>query len=154
MLNQHGILCKKLSKIYLTAPWGFQSPNYFYNAVMLGETVLSPWELILTLKKIEMIMGRKLNDFSYKKYRDRIIDIDIIFYENIIIKNNFLKIPHPLMLERAFVMIPSLEIIPNWVHPEVNKTVKQLVEENKEIYSYQYIKPILEAGETPDEVKT
>ncbi|PMP68285.1 MAG: 2-amino-4-hydroxy-6-hydroxymethyldihydropteridine diphosphokinase [Thermodesulfobacterium geofontis] len=114
----------KVSKIYESKPWGFKSPHLFLNLVLLGETSLSPWAFIFEIKKIEAKMGRKLK--KKKFYEDRLIDIDIIFYENLVIKSKSLTIPHPHMHERDFVIIPSLEIIPFWIHPIFKKSVAEL----------------------------
>jgi 2-amino-4-hydroxy-6-hydroxymethyldihydropteridine diphosphokinase len=119
----------KSSKIYETKPWGFKSSNLFLNMVLLGETPLSPWALILEIKKIEAKMGRKLR--KEKLYEDRIIDIDIIFYENLIISSESLIIPHPHMHEREFVMLPSLEIAPSFLHPIFKKSIAELYKEYK-----------------------
>ena len=119
----------KSSKIYETKPWGFKSSNLFLNMVLLGETSLSPWALILEIKKIEAKMGRKLR--KEKLYEDRIIDIDIIFYENLIISSESLIIPHPHMHEREFVMLPSLEIAPSFLHPIFKKSIAELYKEYK-----------------------
>jgi 2-amino-4-hydroxy-6-hydroxymethyldihydropteridine diphosphokinase len=119
----------KSSKIYETKPWGFESSNLFLNMVLLGETPLSPWALILEIKKIEAKMGRKLR--KEKLYEDRIIDIDIIFYENLIISSESLTIPHPHMHEREFVMLPSLEIAPSFLHPIFKKSIAELYKEYK-----------------------
>ena len=97
--------------------------------VLLGETPLSPWALILEIKKIEAKMGRKLR--KEKLYEDRIIDIDIIFYENLIISSESLIIPHPHMHKREFVMLPSLEIAPSFLHPIFKKSIAELYKEYK-----------------------
>ena len=146
MLKENGIHCLKISQIYFTSPWGFESKNEFLNMVLLARTFLSPWELLLTLKKIETKLGRKSvvlkSDFRKKRYEDRVIDIDIIFYENEIIKTKILRIPHPLTLERAFVLIPALEVAPNWIHPEVKKTLKEIFTEKQKELLLQKINPL------------
>lgn len=121
----------KTSMIYETQPWGFESPYPFLNMVLLGETFLSPWALILEIKKIEAKMGRKLK--KEKFYEDRIIDIDIIFYENLVIESKSLTIPHPHMHEREFVIFPSLEVIPHWIHPVFRKSIIELYRDLKSI---------------------
>ena len=114
----------KCSRIYETKPWGFKSPNLFLNMVLLGETSLSPWALIFEIKKIEAKMGR--NPKKRKIYEDRIIDIDIIFYEDLIINSKSLTIPHPYMDKREFVILPCLELIPYWDHPFFKKILNEL----------------------------
>lgn len=95
--------------------------------ILIGETPLSPWSLIFEIKKIESKMGRKIK--KKEVYEDRIIDIDIIFYENLVINSKTLSIPHPLMHKRKFVILPSLEIIPYWRHPVFKKTLKELYQD-------------------------
>ncbi len=73
-------------------------------------------------------MGRKKRK---KDYEDRVIDIDIIFYENYIIEGQTLKIPHPLANQRDFVLFPALEIIPDWIHPVLKKSIKEIYESLK-----------------------
>ena len=98
-----------------TEPWGFQSENKFLNAVVLCETERTPREVLLLTQQIERDMGRKkkLTANSQKltaNYKDRPIDIDILLYDDLTVDEPDLKIPHPLMHERDFVMIPLEEI--------------------------------------------
>ena len=106
-----------------TEPWGFHSENLFLNAVILVETTLSPRELLLATQKIEREMGRKKSKWGQspsatsrtdgtvpRRYADRPIDIDILLYDDLHIDEPDLKIPHPLMTEREFVMKPLKEI--------------------------------------------
>ena len=99
-----------------TEPWGFDSPNRFLNAVILCETTKSPREVLCLTQQIERDMGRKkkttLNaQCSTPNYADRPIDIDILLYDDLVVDEPDLKIPHPLMHERDFVMIPLKEIL-------------------------------------------
>ena len=110
------------SSLIETEPWGFESPNKFLNAVILCETERTPREVLRLTQKIERDMGRThksqaisdwpLADSSKPKanYTDRPIDIDILLYDDITIDEPDLKIPHPLMHERDFVMIPLEEV--------------------------------------------
>ena len=96
-----------------TAPWGFQSENRFLNGVILVETALSPHNLLTATQQIERDLGRHkiVNRKSVnRKYIDRPIDIDILLYDDLTVDEPNLKIPHPLMYERDFVMIPLNEI--------------------------------------------
>jgi 2-amino-4-hydroxy-6-hydroxymethyldihydropteridine diphosphokinase len=103
-----------------TEPWGFESENRFLNGAILCETELSPRELLKTTQQIERHLGRhktansrSLNRQSSKrKYSDRLIDIDILLYDDLTVDEPDLKIPHPLMYERDFVMIPLNMIKP------------------------------------------
>ena len=110
------------TSIYQSKSWGFDS-NDFYNRSLLIDTDIEPQSLLINLKKIEKSMGREDIDGSYS---DRFIDIDILFYDNIIIDSEDLKIPHPKIEIRKFVLVPMLEIADDYVHPILNKTIRQL----------------------------
>jgi len=103
-----------VSSFYQSAPQGFESENNFLNAVILIETTLSPFELLAKTQEIEKKMGRKTK--TAETYSDRIIDIDILFYDDLIVDTSELKIPHPLWKERDFVKIPLREICTNARH--------------------------------------
>lgn len=91
-----------------TEPWGFESQNKFLNGAILCETTLTPRQLLRTTQKIERELGRKKK--TSHLYHDRPIDIDILLYDDLTIDEPDLKIPHPLMEQRDFVMIPLSEI--------------------------------------------
>ncbi|MBR5084085.1 MAG: 2-amino-4-hydroxy-6-hydroxymethyldihydropteridine diphosphokinase [Prevotella sp.] len=97
------------SALYISEPWGFDSENEFVNAVVKCETILSPHQLLRTTQRIERQMGRKRKSCN-GVYHDRIIDIDILLYDDLTIDTPSLKIPHPLMQQRDFVMVPLREI--------------------------------------------
>ena len=88
-----------------TEPWGFESQNTFLNSTICIETTLSPHELLVATQQIERDLGRTMKSTN-GEYHDRIIDIDILLYDDLTIDEPDLKIPHPLMKERDFVMIP------------------------------------------------
>ena len=92
-----------------TKPWGFESEHRFVNAVVLCETTKTPREVLLLTQQIERDMGRRKKSVS-GGYADRTIDIDILLYDDVMIDEPDLKIPHPLMYQRDFVMIPLKEI--------------------------------------------
>lgn len=117
-----------LSGFYETEPWGFQSENTFLNAALRLETSLSPLELLKATQQIEAEMGRTQK--SNGTYHDRIIDIDILLYDDLILQTPELTLPHPLMQDRRFVMEPLLEIAPNVVHPVFKKTIVSLIREH------------------------
>ena len=108
------------SSLIETEPWGFESSNKFLNGVILVETSLTPRQLLKATQKIERQLGRKkkstdsclLTPDSSRKYSDRPIDIDILLYDDLTVDEPDLKIPHPLMEQRDFVMIPLNEIKP------------------------------------------
>lgn len=114
------------SSVYETAPWGFECENMFLNQLVCVETRESPQELFSEILKIEMMMGRKR---KASQWGDRIIDVDILFYDEVVLNEDGLKIPHPYLHERRFALIPLTEITNNMVHPGLNKTMGQLLEE-------------------------
>lgn len=106
--EQVGVVTRQ-SALYETKPWGFSSPNDFINVCVLVETELAPRQLLEATQRIEKEMGRTLKSVD-GNYHDRIIDIDILTYDDLKINEPDLKIPHPLMEEREFVMVPLREI--------------------------------------------
>ena len=114
-----------LSGFYETEPWGFQSENTFLNAALQLDTSRSPLELLKATQEIEIEMGRTQK--SNGAYHDRIIDIDILLYDNLVLQTPELTLPHPLMHERLFVMEPLAEIAPNVIHPVFKKPVISLL---------------------------
>lgn len=120
-----GMLPLKLSRFYETVPVGGPPQPMFLNAVLSIETALSPHELLEHFQHIETIMGR----VRTVTWGPRNIDIDILLYGDTIIRDNQLKIPHPLMHTRLFVLEPLAEIEPNIIHPLLKKTIIQLYKE-------------------------
>lgn len=123
-LKARGLIISKKSSLYNTAPWGYTEQPEFLNLALECLTSLEPFELLKEIKKIEKKMGRE----NFIRYGPRIIDIDIIFYDDLIFKSDDLTIPHPLMHKRYFVLKPLSEIAPDFVHPLLKLTVKQLLE--------------------------
>ena len=97
------------SSIYESPPWGFKTEESFYNSVVHIKTELLPEELLYSCKKIEVALGRKKK--TKLSYESRIIDIDILLYDNINLDLKDLKIPHPLMNNRIFVLRPLIELL-------------------------------------------
>lgn len=113
-----------LSAFYETAPWGFASENNFLNAVICIDSKLTPFEILAETQVIEKGLGR--GSKSGGGYSDRIIDIDILLYDDLILSTDKLILPHPLMTERSFVMEPLREIAPELIHPVLKKKIKEL----------------------------
>lgn len=110
-----------LSDLYETEPWGFASENTFLNAALILETSYSPVELLEATQQIEREMGR--TEKSNGVYHDRIIDIDLLMYDDWVVQTPELTLPHPLMQERKFVMEPLAEIASAVVHPVLGETI-------------------------------
>lgn len=116
------------SSIYRTPPWGFDSDQDFYNAIIHVQTVLKPLELLSCLKMIETDMGRQQRKDG-AGYQDRIIDLDIIDYHGEAISMDQITIPHERMHERDFVLYPLQDLEKNWIHPVTQKTVFEYIQE-------------------------
>jgi 2-amino-4-hydroxy-6-hydroxymethyldihydropteridine diphosphokinase len=101
----------KISSIYETQPWGNPNLNPFFNAVMKIQTSLTPYQLLENLLKIERELGRKRTT----KWDNRTIDLDLLDYENIVLNDTQLILPHPFLHQREFVIVPWFEIQPGWV---------------------------------------
>ncbi len=110
-LERHVGKMQKISQLHETEPWGYSSPNKFINACVCCATTLAPRQVLHVTQAIEQKMGR-IAKTNHGEYHDRIIDIDILMYDDLVVDEPDLKIPHPLMCEREFVMIPLKEILP------------------------------------------
>jgi len=115
-----------VSGVYASEPWGFSSSHQFYNQCLVMETMLSPDALLQSLKEIEKGMGRAAH--SSEGYADRVIDLDILFIDDLVIEGAKLRIPHPGITERKFVLLPLMEITPEKVHPLYDRTVGELLQ--------------------------
>jgi len=123
--NEVGLVLAR-SSFYETEAWGFKSEHKFLNACISVSTTLSPDKLLTVLKKIEKDLGRLKTDKN--RYSDRVIDLDIIFYDDLIYENHELTIPHPMMHKRSFVLVPLNEIASDFIHPVLKLSVKQILD--------------------------
>ena len=114
-----------VSGFHETQPWGYDSSEVFINVVAEVETNLNPKELLLATQDIERKIGRT-DKTTGREYHDRIIDIDILLFDNLILQTSELTIPHPLMHKRKFVLEPLSEIAPTFVYPVSGKTIAEL----------------------------
>ena len=127
MLTESGkVTIVRSSAFYETEPWGNKDLDWFVNAVIEIKTKLSPRELLELCKNTETLMGRK--NIQSDKYEPRCIDIDILFYGDLTINEPDLVIPHPHLHERAFALVPLLELIPDYEHPKYKKSLLELHE--------------------------
>ncbi|HKN18430.1 MAG TPA: 2-amino-4-hydroxy-6-hydroxymethyldihydropteridine diphosphokinase [Dissulfurispiraceae bacterium] len=124
-MNESGIVVTKESSLYETEPWGMKEQPLFINMAVIAETDLSPESALAALKCIEKEMGRE----EASRWGPRCIDLDILFYDDRIITEKDLCIPHPLLQQREFVLLPLSEIAPDKWHPVLKKTVRRLREE-------------------------
>lgn len=120
-----------LSALYITEPEGFDSKNLFVNAACSIVTTSAPVDILASSQQIEREMGR-IQKSKNKIYADRIIDIDLLMYDNEIIELPQLSLPHPALHKRMFVIEPLAEIAPNLMHPVLNKRMQDLLLQLKE----------------------
>lgn len=113
----------KRSSLYETEPWGVEDQPRFINMAVEIRTGLKPEDLLRLLKKIEEDMGRE----HTRRWGPRVIDLDILLYDDLIIAREELRIPHPRMHERAFVLEPLAEISPLKIHPILLKNINELL---------------------------
>ena len=116
------------SRLYESEPWGFQSEHWFLNQVVKISTSMSPDDLMLTLLSIEKELGRDRTT-PHEGYVSRPMDLDILYYDNEIIDTQLVAVPHPRLHQRRFTLLPLCDIAPDFVHPILKKTNRQLLEE-------------------------
>jgi 2-amino-4-hydroxy-6-hydroxymethyldihydropteridine diphosphokinase len=121
-LLEEFVILKKVSSVIKSKPYGVENQPEFFNGVLIGRTRLSPYRLLKILKEIERRVGRK----ERCRWCEREIDLDIVYYGNLKIDFEDLKIPHPDRLNRSFVIEPLLEIEPNFVDPLLKRSLKLL----------------------------
>ena len=121
--RQCGDITKK-SSIYETAAWGVTDQANFYNQVITVCSQIPPVDFLRTLLVIEKDLGR----VRFKKWGERVIDLDILFIDDLEIKDKELLIPHPRLHERRFTLVPLLDIANDFIHPTLNKTIAELLD--------------------------
>lgn len=114
-----------LSAFYATEPWGFSSDHSFLNAACGMETLLSPFQVLEETQAIERLLGRTKKSVD-GQYADRLIDIDLLLFDDKVIDTPILTIPHPIMHLRDFVLKPMTEIAPDMVHPVLGQKIRNL----------------------------
>ena len=134
IIDECGVLINT-SQVYETAAWGNEDQQAFYNQVIIINTNLSPQQLIASLLNIEKKLGRIRNE----KYGPRVIDIDILFLDDLIINKPDLIVPHPHLQTRKFVLMPLHEVAANFVHPALDKTIHTLMAECTDTLNVQKI---------------
>jgi 2-amino-4-hydroxy-6-hydroxymethyldihydropteridine diphosphokinase len=112
----------RTSSIYQTEPWGYLEQPAFLNQVVEVETSLSPADLLAALKRLEADLGRQ----ATFRYGPRLIDLDILLYENLVISQADLVIPHAQLAQRAFVLVPLAELAPGLLHPLLGVSMAEL----------------------------
>lgn len=132
-IDRHRLLSR--SSLFKTRPIGYTAQDLFVNGVVKIETDLEPLDLYRTLKTIELRLGRK------ETFRGgpRVIDLDLLLFDDRRIETEELQVPHPRLHERQFVLIPLSEIDPNLIHPVLKKTVGELLEEIEEVQGVEKI---------------
>ncbi len=121
-----GVEILATSSFYETEPWGGVSKNWFVNAAIKIRTNLSPVELLRVTQHIEATLGRCRD--TELRWGERTLDIDILFYDDLVFHNEILAIPHSLLHKRAYVLVPMLEIASDMIHPVLQKTVIEMHE--------------------------
>lgn len=113
---------KARSNVYETPPWGYTEQGPFLNQAVMATTYLEPELLLKHLKRLETALGRE----STFRYGPRLIDIDILFYDDLVLNTPLLTVPHPHLHERGFVLIPLMDIAPDLVHPVTRMNVREM----------------------------
>jgi 2-amino-4-hydroxy-6-hydroxymethyldihydropteridine diphosphokinase len=113
---------KAKSSVYETPPWGYKDQSKFLNQVIKAQTYLDPEPLLKHLKRLEVALGRKE---SFQN-GPRLIDMDILFYDDLVLNRPSLIIPHPRLHDRGFVLLPLMDIAPDLIHPVNKKSVREM----------------------------
>jgi len=128
LLEMEGITVSRRSSMIETNPWGVEDQPKFINMVIEIETALQPHDLLALLKKIEGKVGRK----ATSRWGPRVIDLDILFYNDTVLETGELIIPHPEIEKREFVLKPLTEIAPDKIHPVLKKSIREMLRDLSE----------------------
>lgn len=126
------------SKLYRSEPWGFHAEREFYNQALRFTTTLGPLEVLDVAQEVERELGRRRDEelrekaLSGERYASRVVDVDVMFYDDRVIHTERLTLPHPLLHERAFALAPLCEIMPEEEHPVLHKRLRDIYEEIKQ----------------------
>lgn len=135
MINSRAGVVMRCSHRYTSKAWGFDAATSFTNQILIIDTELSPIDLLHTVQNIETELGRnraeeaELKARTGARYSSRTMDIDILFYDDLVIATPELTIPHPMMQERDFVLAPLCEVMRSYKHPLLGKTIGELRED-------------------------
>lgn len=113
---------KARSNVYETPPWGYTEQDAFLNQVVMATTYLDPEPLLRHLKRLEVALGRE----ATFRHGPRLIDIDILFYDDLVLDTPLLTVPHPHLHERGFVLVPMMDIAPDHVHPLTKRSIREM----------------------------
>lgn len=113
-----------MSEFYRTQPVGYTEQDWFVNAAALVETEMRPQDLLIRLLGIEEKMGR----IRTIKWGPRLIDLDLLFYDNVVIREEDFSIPHPFLDQRRFVLVPLADVAPDWAHPLTGLTTVEMLD--------------------------
>jgi len=116
------MVVETISPVYETAPWGIEDQPKFLNICLSATTALAPHPLLAAIKDLEVRLGR----WPGLRWGPRLIDIDILFYDDLILQSEGLTLPHPHLAERAFVLAPLADIAPQFRHPQTGLSVAQM----------------------------
>jgi len=125
LLQERGIVVTKKSSLYETEPWGYKDQPQFINMAIEGETEFNPKELLMVLKNIEREIGRE----ESLRWGPRKVDLDILLFDTIILTEDSLEIPHPLLHKRDFVLKPLCEIASDIHHPLLKMSISDLLQQ-------------------------
>lgn len=122
------------SALYRSEPWGFSAEREFYNQALRFVTALEPLEVLDVALEVERLLGRRRDEEQREKersgerYASRVVDIDVMFYDDRVIRSERLTLPHPLLHKREFALAPLCEIMPKEVHPVLHRSLEDLYE--------------------------